>query len=269
MFFPLTFSQRVAIWALNAGAVAVVILLSRHNGEGRSGVLPLVRAWLPCLLIPFAYRESGLFVRPDTTHELDNLFIIWDRTLLENGFVRGLLSYGAPWLQYYLELAYLLCYPLIPLGFGVLLFARGRATSQRSEPPELEKLADSFWTPVLLAVLPCYVLFPFFPLTPPRVLFHDLPGPAVAPLLRNINFWVLDRYSVQACIFPSGHVAAVVGTALAVRAHLRRIGWLFLIAATSVTIATVVGRYHYAADAAAGALVGVAAFWVSRQFRNK
>ena len=95
------------------------------------------------------------------------------------------------------------------------------------------------------------------------MLFGDVPGPPVAPLLRQWNFWLLDRYSVQACIFPSGHVAAVTAVALAVRKHAPRLGTLFLFLAASVALATAYGRYHYAADAIAGALVGVGAYAVS------
>jgi len=37
--------------------------------------------------------------------------------------------------------------------------------------------------------------------------------------------------------------------------------------AASVAVATVYGRYHYAADALAGALVGIAAYAVTKLFR--
>jgi membrane-associated phospholipid phosphatase len=55
-------------------------------------------------------------------------------------------------------------------------------------------------------------------------------------------------------VFPSGHVAAVTATALTVRQRLPRLGVVFIVAALS--IATVYGRYHYAADALAGAVIG-------------
>ena len=119
---------------------------------------------------------------------------------------------------------------------------------------------DNFWATVLLATLFCYAVYPFFPLTPPRLLFGDVPGPHVDPLLRKLNFWLLDHYSVQACIFPSGHVAAVTAVALAVRKHAPRLGALFMFLAVSVALATVYGRYHYSADAVAGMVVGVAAY---------
>jgi membrane-associated phospholipid phosphatase len=81
--------------------------------------------------------------------------------------------------------------------------------------------------------------------------------------------WLLDHYSVQACIFPSGHVAAATAVALAVRKHAPRLGALFLFLAASVALATVYGRYHYAADAVAGALVGVAAFIASNAIKHR
>jgi membrane-associated phospholipid phosphatase len=120
----------------------------------------------------------------------------------------------------------------------------------------------------LLASLFCYAVYPFFPLTPPRVLFNDVPGPPVPPLLRHMNLWLLNRFSVQACLFPSAHAAAVTATALAVRAYMPRLGILFCIAALSVAAATVYGRYHYVADAVAGVLVGVMAFVVTRRIHK-
>src|SRR5439155_24872235 len=96
----------------------------------------------------------------------------------------------------------------------------------------------------LLAQFTCYALFPLYPSTPPRVIFHDLPGPVVQPLFRKLNFWILGQYGIQSSVFPSGHVAAVTATALSVRAHWPRAGAFFGVAAASVAVATVVGRYH-------------------------
>jgi membrane-associated phospholipid phosphatase len=279
--FPLSLRQRVILAGLNLLAAGALLALGRLGQETRSKFLAAVRDWFPAVLILVAYRESGLFLTPDPTHRLDYLFIRWDRVLLESPLVLSVLTLLSPWLQRYLEFAYLLCYPLVPLGLGALYVARAsRQQPVPSLPPRqpesgsrhglqsAERMLDHFWTSVLLAVLTCYVLFPFFPLTPPRVLFHDVPGPAVDPFLRKMNHWVLNRYSVQACIFPSGHVAAVTAVGLAVRAYLPRLGVLFLFVAASIAVATVYGRYHYAADALAGALVGLAAFLISRRINR-
>jgi membrane-associated phospholipid phosphatase len=247
--------------------------------EGNRMASPL-RDWLPALLMLLAYRESGLFIKADPAHRLDHLFISWDRWILHSRWVEELLFACAPWLQHYLEMCYLLCYPMVPLGFAALYLTRPASPSQRQprsgsleadvchQPLHLAAMSDKFWTAVLLATLFCCAIYPAFPLTPPRVLFNDVPGPPVPPLLRQMNLWVLDRLSVQACVFPSAHAAAVTATALAVRAYRPRLGILFCIAALSVAAATVYGRYHYAADALAGVLVGVVAFVVSRRIHK-
>ncbi len=256
--FDLASRDRWVIVALNAVTVATMVALSRGVRQPRW--LATARDLLPALLILVAYRESGLLLKPDPSHRLDYLFIPWDRLLLKNAAVQAVLYLGAPWLQHYLEFAYLLCYPLVPLGVAAIYFASQRAKLNAPAAPPGRRALDDFWAPVLLATLFCYAVYPFFPLTPPRVLFRDLPGPHIEPLLRKWNFWLLDHYSVQACIFPSGHVAAVTAVALAVRKHAPRVGALFLFLAASIAVATVYGRYHYAVDAVAGALVGVAAY---------
>jgi membrane-associated phospholipid phosphatase len=265
--FHLAPRDRWVIVGLNALAVATMVALSRDSR--RADWLRVTRDLLPAVLILVAYRESGLLLKPDPSHHLDYLFIQWDRLLLKNPAVQAVLYAGAPWLQRYLELVYLLCYPLVPLGVAAIYL-----TPQQPKPNEPAALPgrraiQDFWATVLLATLFCYAVYPFFPLTPPRVLFHDVPGPHVEPLLRKWNFWLLDHYSVQACIFPSGHVAAVTAVALALRRHAPRVGAVFMFLAASIAVATVYGRYHYAVDALAGALVAVAAYYASAAIRHR
>lgn len=292
-FFRISVTQGLSIATLNLAASGVLALLGRFSANrnaprqavlgdrqggtsqprwlgmsltpkgGKSELLAVIRDWFPAIVILLAYRESGLLGFADPTHRLDHLFVRWDHALLQNAWVLAALHFGAPWLQRYLEFCYSLCYPLVPLGLGTLYVLVARARRDPSRPLEAERMLDHFWTTVLLALFTCYALFPLFPSTPPRVLFHDLPGPAVSPLFRGVNLWILGRYGIQSSVFPSGHVAAVTAVALAVRAHWRRAGTLFAIAAVSVAVATVVGRYHYAADAVAGALIGTAAFLIA------
>jgi membrane-associated phospholipid phosphatase len=286
---PMPARQRLTITALNILTVAVIFLLARVTQEKPRSFLVTVRDWLPAMLILLAYRESGMFFAPDPAHRLDHIFVRWDSFLLQNKSVLAMLTVLAPWPQYYLELAYFFCYPIVPLGLGCLLLAGRKIETGNSKletrnwrsetgtDPLQSKiknrkskiLVDHFWTAVLIATLFCYAVYPLFPLTPPRLLFRDLPGPPVPPFLRMANLWLLGNYGVQACIFPSGHVAAVTATALAVRARRARLGALFLVAAASVTVATVLLRYHYAADALAGVLLGCAAFAISGRIHRQ
>ncbi len=258
-FFPLAVSQRLTILALDGVAAGVLVAMARISPPDKSVLRPL-RDWLPCALIVLAYRESGLFIQPDVTRRLDVIFDAWDRVLLMSAWFQSLVEFGSPWLGRTMELAYLLVYPFIPLGFAAVFFSKRLA----QPPAERAAAIDRYWTVVLLAVLISYALFPFFPLTPPRVLFHDFPGGAADPLLRKLNSWVLDRYSVQACIFPSGHVAGAVATALAVCHERPRLGILFMFAAAMIAASTVYGRYHYSADALAGAMIGIGAFVIAQ-----
>ncbi len=259
---PLSFRERLTVLVLNLAASAMIIALARYAEIARRELLATIRDWLPCILILLAYRESGLFFRPDPTHCLDYLFLRWDNALLHHPRTLVVLEVCSPWLQRYLEFSYFLCYPLVPMGLACLYPTARKAGCSGGS------LMDDFWTTVLLATLVCYVVYPLFPLTPPRELFHDLPGGAVAPLLRRGNFWVLGQYGVGASLFPSGHVAAVTATALVVRAYRPRLGVLFVVVAASIAAATIYGRYHYAADALAGALVGLAAYCVSGRIRR-
>ena len=297
-FFRVSVTQGLTIATLNLASGGVIALVSRFSADrkvrersfakdnqalvekpgildirltpkdGKSELLRIIRDCFPAIVILLAYREAGLLGLPDPSHRLDYLFVGWDRALLQNRWVLVVLQLGAPWLQRYLEFCYSLCYPLVPLGLGALCLL-GEWPRHGSRPSfDTAHVVDHFWTTVLLALFTCYALFPLFPSTTPRLLFQDLPGPVVAPLFRKVNFWILGRYGIQSSVFPSGHVAAVTATALAVRAHWPRAGIVFAIAAVSIALATIVGRYHYAADAAAGALIGVAAFLVSRQIHK-
>lgn len=270
--FPLSLGERLTLLGLNLVTSALIIWLAKFGRMEKSKLLATLRDWIPCFLVLLAYRESGLFFRPDPTHRLDYLFVTMDRALLKNPWVEGFLEISSPWFQRYLEFAYFLCYPLVPLGLGTLYLAgRKQASSANSGERENSNRStiDHYWTAVLLAALSCYVLYPFFPLTPPRELFNDLPGPAVAPLIRKTNFWLLGQYGVGASLFPSGHVAATTALALVLRKYLPRAGLIFLIAAASIAAATVYGRYHYAADAVAGVFVGYLAFFVSNRLRRE
>jgi membrane-associated phospholipid phosphatase len=71
---------------------------------------------------------------------------------------------------------------------------------------------------------------------------------------------VLRSVSVGWNTFPSGHAAASVATALAVGARMPVAGAVFGVIAIAICIGSVTGRYHYAADAAAGVVFAVAAF---------
>jgi membrane-associated phospholipid phosphatase len=148
-----------------------------------------------------------------------------------------------------MELAYALCYPLVPVGMACL-YAGGAATE-----------ATRYWTAVLLSGALSYGMLPWLPTRSPRETSGE---PASMPVMRSVNLRVLRRGSVRWNTFPSGHVATSLAAALAVGVPLPWTGAALGVLALGIAVAAVVGRYHYGADVVAGVGVGLAAFAVSR-----
>lgn len=113
------------------------------------------------------------------------------------------------------------------------------------------------WISAGLTYLVCDLLFPWFPSTPPRLLWPEFARPSWA---QAVNLFILNRYSIGGNVFPSSHVAATLTMALC---HGRRGCWWFLPWALGIAVATVSGGYHYGVDAAGGIAIGAVAWWAA------
>jgi hypothetical protein len=205
-----------------------------------------VRPWLPLVYLVAAYRlPSQLVAR--TNQAFEARLAAWDRSPLASRLATFRARAPAAVLEL-LELAYLFCYPLVPLGFATLVLTGQTAAAD----------ADRFWTTVLGAALPCYGALPWLPTRPPRAI--EVAEAGAASKVSVVNARVLKSVSVGWNTFPSGHAAASVATALAVGARMPIAGAVFGVIAIGICIGSVTGRYHHAADAAAGVVLAGAAF---------
>jgi membrane-associated phospholipid phosphatase len=86
-----------------------------------------------------------------------------------------------------------------------------------------------------------------------------LERPAVLPDrgVHGVGLLAVERFSIQANTFPSGHAAGSLAVALAVLAAMPWSGAVFLVLAVSISLACVVGRYHYVVDVLAGAALAM------------
>lgn len=223
-----------------------------------AGVLPrvlaplpasVIRDWLPAALLLMVYWQAGqFFLRVD--QDAQRRLLQLDRKIVEPLVDRCLRSGAGVWFLTWLELAYLFCYPLVPLGLGAVYLLRARGH------------ADQFWTVVLGATYACYAMVPFIQTLPPRML-AERDGAKLPPgRVRRFNLWLLRHASIQANTFPSAHVASSMACALVLLRLDLRVGLAFLVVATSIALGAVAGRYHYAADAIVGAAVALAVFLV-------
>ena len=100
-------------------------------------------------------------------------------------------------------------------------------------------------------------MLPWIQTRPPRALRLHAGIEDRRLAIHRLNGLVLSLGSIQVNTFPSGHAAGAFATAFAVAMFVPSALVPFLVLAASITIGSVIGRYHYAADSAAGVLVAV------------
>ena len=228
-------------------AIAVMITVLAVAAFGARATV--WRDWMPIAYILIGYWLPALLVT-STNQAFERRLLTFDRRWLGTGTVTTIGERAPRPVIELLELAYLCCSPMIPIGLASLHVAG------------LQEESDRFWTAVLLAVFGCYGVLPWLPTRPPRAI-DDAPARS-SGLVRRVNLRVLGLASIQLNTFPSGHAAASLATALAVGARLPLVGLPLGLLALAIAIGSVVGRYHYAADALAGAALALLGFVISR-----
>jgi membrane-associated phospholipid phosphatase len=244
---PLEAQRRRRVTRLALAAIAA-IFAARLSGHWTSSVASsIARDWLPAGLLLVPYWQVGqFFTAPDARMEarlaaVDRAFF---RTIgIEPGRVR--IGVG---LATYLQLAYFMVYPLLPLGLAVL-YATGRRRS-----------VDYYWLVVLPATYLSFALTPFVRALPPRLVpgYDTFRSPPTR--IGALNRVILDRASIQAITCPSAHVASATAAALVLFRLEPWMGAIFLCIAISIAVATVVGGYHYAADILSAAAIAILVF---------
>jgi membrane-associated phospholipid phosphatase len=221
--------RRMRTALLSAGFAGMALAAGQAGNDVRGwlGHAYLVAGyWIPALLVSspaVVGRFESWLVRTDER---------WRRA-----------AFGPPvWARPFLELSYLLCYVLVPLAFAIVWTAGTLAD------------VDRFWTAVLLAGFLCYGSLPWLVSRPPRSLDATA---RMSAGVQGVNDRVLARVSHGLNTFPSGHVAVSLAAALQVMPMSRPAGIGLLVVAASISIGAIVGRYHYAADVALGAAIGI------------
>jgi PAP2 superfamily protein len=231
--------QITALGLLGAALIAATHLLSKHFPLAGS----VLGDWLPCLLMLIVYWQAGRFF--GKPHEkFQGWLAAFDRRWIGALLDRWSRQWNTTWIGTYFELAYLLCYALIPCGVAVLYGSNHRAA------------VDQYWATVLPCSYLCYLLVPFAQSLPPRL----LPGSGCTPYakkytFRAMNLYILRRASIHLNTFPSAHVAATVGASLVLLQWAPAAGVVFLVISLSIAAAAVLGRYHYAIDVILGTML--------------
>jgi membrane-associated phospholipid phosphatase len=246
--FPL---QQQMVWRpflVELLVCALFLALAYGEWWEHAELFSIMRDWVPLALLVLTYREMDWFSTLPRNFNLELRWVEWDRIILYKwGLQRVVEALGAlgPMI---LELCYVLVYAVAPFLVAVLYFQHRR------------RRVNGALFLYLLGTLLAYALFPYFPSDPPRVAFGGSDVPNITTVLREFNLWLLGKYSIHSSVFPSAHVSSAFSAAWALFAFLperKRYGWGMLVYAVTVAIATIYGRYHYAADVAAGLAVSL------------
>lgn len=250
---PLPRERQRNITTLAAVAVVILVLALLIARVLSAEVASVFRDWLtvPLFLIPY-WQTGQFFLAPNP--RIQQRLLDFDKRLIPG--IAAQSGTSRTGIGFLLEMAYLSCYPLVPLGLLALYLA-----SQRSQ-------VAGFWLVVLIATYLCYAITPFVPAYPPR----SLVGASVAPPPtqinkgRILNRWILQHGSIHAISFPSAHVASAFSVALVLLHVSIPIGLIFLVIAVAISLGAVIGRYHYALDVILGALLALATFIACRRY---
>jgi membrane-associated phospholipid phosphatase len=213
-----------------ASATVMLVLLAASAPPALRWLAPnlylIAGYWLPALLVPSTRDAAAV------TH-FERWLADSDETL------RPRLPSASPAVLAASEIAYLACYPLVPLSAALAWWGGG-----------VDRL-PRFWLAVLLSGFACYVSLPWLVSRPP---------PTAARMgVGRLNTLVLARVSHRWTTFPSGHVAVSWGAAIALLRVWPAAGAVVAVVALGVTVGAAAGRYHYVIDVLLGLVVAAIA----------
>ncbi len=245
---PIAPELRTLVLTTNVAVIFWFVLFAwAHAGRGFT-LLDRIRDLYPLPLILLAYREMGWMALPHPGHAFEDAMVRWDRVLLNEWGVRAAIESCGVAIPLLLELSYLLVYAVPVMLMAVFYLCGAR------------KRIDDAYSILLFGTLTAYALYPYFPSEPPRTVFAGMDLPPMT-FLRDWNLRIVGGYGIHTSVFPSGHAAAAFSAAVAVWRLLPERRWLVAAAftlAVLIAVATVYGRYHFAADTLAGiALAGL------------
>jgi hypothetical protein len=231
---PAPWRRRGAVLGLSIAAGAAIAALAPRAGVA-------VREWAPHLYLVAGYWIPGLLAQRLTG---PTRFERW--LAASDRFLRPRLPALPAFASHLTELAYLLCYPLVPSAFLVIASVGSPADVSR------------FWVAILAAGYASYATLPWFLSRPPRLGSETVAAP-VAPYFGAVNAFVLRRASHGLNTFPSGHVAVSCAAAGALWPVSQTAALVVGAMAMAIAVGAAAGRYHYVIDVGLGIAVAVAA----------
>src|SRR5215469_9787468 len=144
-----------------------------------------LREFAPAAFTLVAYREMNWFTPARYDHHFENIWIVWDRQVLDEWHLRAAIEWLGALIPAYFELCYLFVYTVLFIGVAALWGLRHRDR------------IDRFWVAYLAGTLGVYAMFPYFPSEPPRIAFSGLDLPHLVTVVRRLNLFLLGGYGIH------------------------------------------------------------------------
>ncbi len=250
-FVILFFHEGIDGWGwyvlVHLGAVLIILGMIRM-AEGNGGWLGLVRHWYPVAIFPPLFAEMNDLVNIIFPFWANTWLIRLDHALFGVHPTVWFERVATPALTELMVIFYLFYYFLIPAAALPLYLRKKR------------RAFDGLMFNISLAFYLSFIGFLIFPAVSPRVTLAQLQvGPLQGGWLLGILGWVQGFGGIYGGAFPSSHVTVAFATLLSSYRYQRRVFWLLLPFVLGLAVSTTYCRYHYAVDAIAGALLGMAA----------
>jgi membrane-associated phospholipid phosphatase len=212
----------------------------------RHRVLRFLRVAYPALLLGLFYDELDVLNTCVTDARFDALVVGWEQTVFRSMPSVDLRSW-LPWwpVAELVHVGYVAYYLMVPALLIALALKR-----------DLSAISESVFT-IAATFIGCYAFFILMPVVGP---FHYLEAPNphdVGIALPILTHKILHAGSSVGTAFPSSHVAAALAVTLAAIKFTPRFGAVLLVLTVLLAVGAVYGGYHYAIDAAAGALLAL------------
>jgi membrane-associated phospholipid phosphatase len=237
--------------AIQCAIAFAIALLARAARNSRSGALYFTRHWYPLPLYVFFFEELQGLVHAIFPMWFDAHLIAFDHALFGVHPSVWLAQFASPALSDFMQFSYM-TYFLYLVILPALLYANREYAR--------------FWTVMAstaLAHYSVYVISVLVPIESPYYSLASLNRSVLSGGYCTALIGVVERFGrVHGAAFPSAHVAGSMVAILASWRYRRWLFWLCLPFFVSMCVATVYGRYHYAADVFAGLIVGTIGFRV-------
>jgi membrane-associated phospholipid phosphatase len=238
--------RHVAVQCAIVGGIAVLIRSSRNRNRG---ILHFARHWYPLPLYIFFFEELQGLVHAIFTNWFDGALTAFDHALFGVHPSVWLAQFANPQLNDFMQFFYMTYFLYLVMLPALLYFSREY---------------NAFWSVMVSTAIAHYSVYVISVLLPIESPYYSLASVNKTPLVGGYFtdlIGLVERFGrVHGAAFPSAHVAGSMVAILAAWRYRRSLFWLCLPFFGCMCVATVYGRYHYAADVFAGLVVGALGF---------